>query len=232
MIDLDQPVGLFPLASCPLLPAATIPLHVFEPRYRQLVGHALERDRPIAMAMIDADARDALDGLDGPDPRRPPLRSVVCLGRVLRHQRHDDGRYHILLQGLQRARIEEELSHATTMYRQAMLEPLTHDAPLEIDYEATRRKLDRLLADPVLDQLASFKPLREHLDDDLPTGVVIDLATLCTAASDDQRYRVLAEPDLRRRGDWLAGHLADLLVTLRTADRYRLPTADDGLPLN
>ncbi|MEM1209533.1 MAG: hypothetical protein AAGI54_09715, partial [Planctomycetota bacterium] len=49
---------------------------------------------------------------------------------------------------------------------------------------------------------------------------------------DDGRYRVLAEPDPRQRADWLAGHLTDLLHTLRAADRFHLPTDDDGLPLN
>ncbi|MEM1210053.1 MAG: LON peptidase substrate-binding domain-containing protein [Planctomycetota bacterium] len=226
MLDLDQPVGLFPLASCPLLPAATIPLHVFEPRYRQLTQHAIEHERPIAMAMFDGDAYEK--DYHG----NPPIRPVVCVGRVLRHQQLPDGRYHILLQGTQRARIAEEILDVTTLYRQADLVALDDDTPLEIDLGPTRDKLDRLLADPALDQLASFKPLREHLADDLPTPVVIDLATLCTAASDDQRYQVLAEPDPRQRADWLAHHLDDLLHTLRAADRFQLPTDDDGLPLN
>jgi len=226
MHDLDQPVGLFPLASCPLLPAATIPLHVFEPRYRQLTQHAIEHGRPIAMAMFEGDAyQHDYHGA-------PPICPVVCLGQVLRHQQLADGRYHVLLQGTQRARIEEELINPPTMYRQAYLRPLDDDTTLEIDLSITRDKLNRLLADPVLDHLASFKPLREHLSADLPTSVVIDLATLCTAASDDQRYRVLAESDPRQRAAWLTDHLGDLLATLRTADRYRHPTDDDGLSLN
>ncbi|MEM0915261.1 MAG: LON peptidase substrate-binding domain-containing protein [Planctomycetota bacterium] len=226
MLDLQDPVGLFPLASCPLLPAATIPLHVFEPRYRQLTQHAIEHERPIAMAMFEGDAYQT-DYLGS-----PPLRPVVCVGHVLNHQQLPDGRYHILLRGLCRARIEGEEFDPPTLYRQARLAAIEDTTTLEIDLGPTRDKLDRLLADPALDQLASFKPLREHLTDELPTPVVVDLATLCTGASDDERYDVLAQPDPRERAVWLMHHLAELLATLHAADRFSLPTDDDGLPLN
>ncbi|MEM6332583.1 MAG: LON peptidase substrate-binding domain-containing protein [Planctomycetota bacterium] len=225
-LDLDHPVGLFPLASCPLLPAATIPLHVFEPRYRQLTQDAIEHDRPIAMAMFEGDdyQQDYLG--------QPPVRPAVCLGRIIRHHELPDGRFHILLQGLARARIDHEVLSPPTLYRQAHLSGIDDRDTLEIDLTAARQALDALCADPALDQLASFKPLREHLTDDLPTPALIDLATLCTAASDDQRYRVLAEPDPNQRAGWLTAHLRELLTTLRAAQRYDLPTDDDGLSLN
>ena len=86
--DLDHPVGLFPLASCPLLPAATIPLHVIEPRYRQLTQDAIEHERPIAMAMFEGDdyQQDYLG--------QPPIRPVVCLGHKIHHPEIPAGQNH------------------------------------------------------------------------------------------------------------------------------------------
>ena len=88
-IDFTQPVALFPLPMVSLLPHALQPLHVFEPRYRQMVEDALgdagdeelEHVAPIAMATYAGGA------WGGESVGKPALRPVVCVGRIVQHRR-------------------------------------------------------------------------------------------------------------------------------------------------
>src|SRR5690242_21263889 len=99
----DGSVRLFPLPNVVLFPRVMLPLHIFEPRYRQMTADALSSDRLIAMVLL----RSA----DGQYEERPALHPVACLGKIVADQRLDDGRFHILLRGLSRARIASEVSH-------------------------------------------------------------------------------------------------------------------------
>jgi Lon protease-like protein len=82
-----------------------LPLHIFEPRYRALVGDALARDRMI--------------GIIQPSGRgeRPDLFGIGCLGRIEDVEALEDGRYNIVLEGLQRFTLERELD-VSTAFRQ------------------------------------------------------------------------------------------------------------------
>jgi Lon protease-like protein len=70
-----------------LFPDLQLPLHVFEPRYRELVGSALARDRRIAMIQ----PQSAREGA--------PLFSMGCVGRINDVEALEDGRYNIVLEG-------------------------------------------------------------------------------------------------------------------------------------
>ncbi len=98
-------LSIFPLTGAVLFPGLQLPLHIFEPRYRALVGNALVRDRLIAMIQ----------------PQRPvdgaPLYQVGCVGRIGEIQALEDGRYNLILEGEQRFRVVRELD-VTTAFRQ------------------------------------------------------------------------------------------------------------------
>src|ERR1700722_13009146 len=94
---------LFPLPNLVLFPHVVQPLHIFEPRYRQLMADALADDRLITMALLRP-------GWEEDYHQKPPIHSVVCLGRIHQEDRLADGRYNLLLEGLWRARIREEVS--------------------------------------------------------------------------------------------------------------------------
>ncbi len=92
-------IPVFPLPGALLLPRARLPLHLFEPRYLQMLDHVLgTEDRLIGMIQPESDEEDA------------PLRRVGCAGRVTGFQETDDGRSLITLTGISRFRIVEELS--------------------------------------------------------------------------------------------------------------------------
>src|SRR5256885_4062278 len=81
-------VRLFPLPNLVLFPHVLQPLHVFEPRYRQLLTDALDDDRMIALALLRPGWEDDYD-------KRPPIHPVVCIGKVHNEERFADGRYNL-----------------------------------------------------------------------------------------------------------------------------------------
>lgn len=82
-----------------------MPLHIFEPRYRDLVGSALAKDRLIAMIQPQSAERNA------------PLYDIGCVGRIVDVEAQEDGRYNIVLEGEARFRLLRELD-VTTSFRQ------------------------------------------------------------------------------------------------------------------
>jgi Lon protease-like protein len=99
-------ISIFPLSGAVLYPGLQLPLHVFEPRYRAMVGDALARgDRRIGMIQPQRAEEGA------------PLYAVGCLGKIGEVEALEDGRYNILLEGLMRFRVRRELV-VTTPFRQ------------------------------------------------------------------------------------------------------------------
>ncbi len=107
-------LSIFPLPGAVLFPGLQLPLHIFEPRYRALVGDALARDRRIAMIQ----PQRSEDGA--------PLYSVGCVGRIGEIEALDDGRYNLILEGESRFRVTRELDAATT-FRQVEADLLEDD---------------------------------------------------------------------------------------------------------
>lgn len=123
-------VRLFPLSGVVLFPLGLLPLHIFEPRYRQMTADALTDDRAIAMAYpIVAHA-----------PEPVPIHPVVCVGSIHQEHRLDDGRYTFVLRGEARVNIEEEIA-TDRMYRIAKV-TVIHDEVAS--HLRTRRQLQRI----------------------------------------------------------------------------------------
>jgi uncharacterized protein len=107
---------LFPLPNLVLYPHVMQPLHVFEDRYREMVEDALAGDKLIAMAVLEPGWEEDYDS-------RPPVSQHACLGKIVAHHRLEDGRYNLLLLGVQRVRIVHELDPPRS-FRQASVELL------------------------------------------------------------------------------------------------------------
>jgi Lon protease-like protein len=134
---------IFPLSNVVLFPGIRTPLHVFEPRYRQMTEHALEGDRRIGMVAVRPEHAADLSG-------DPPVYPIGCAGLVRESQRLPDGRYNIVLLGSHRFRICSERPRASgRLYRVAEIEPL--DDPLAPEEHprvaALRARVSELLAE-------------------------------------------------------------------------------------
>lgn len=119
---LPAPVGfqgqarLFPLPNLVLFPHAVQPLHIFEPRYRLLIGDALDGDRLVAMVLLKPGWEANYDG-------SPAIYPVACLGKIVAEQKLKDGCFNILLRGLARINLVAEIDQGKK-YRQAQVEIL------------------------------------------------------------------------------------------------------------
>lgn len=131
---------LFPLPSVVLFPGVFLPLHIFESRYREMVADALETDRLIGMVLLQEQADDA-------DGGAPPIFAVGCTGLITHCEPLDDGRYNIILRGIDRFRVVRE-DHERA-YRRAVIETLPEPALTSDDrtrLSAYRSRVEALLA--------------------------------------------------------------------------------------
>jgi Lon protease-like protein len=137
---LPPAIPIFPLPNVVLFPNVFLPLHIFEPRYREMVADALAGDRIIGMVLLRPGWEANYDG-------RPPVYPIGCAGVVTNAERLPDGRYNIVLQGLEKFRIlneEEDDGHA---YRVALVDglPESNGADDQESMRAARRRLETLL---------------------------------------------------------------------------------------
>jgi Lon protease-like protein len=94
-------IPLFPLPNVVFFPKTYLPLHVFEPRYREMVADVAASGHCIGMALLK-------EGWEGEYQRNPPIFPIGCVGRLATVQKLADGRSNILLQGIERYEIREE----------------------------------------------------------------------------------------------------------------------------
>jgi len=137
---------LFPLSDVVLLPDSSVPLFIFEPRYRQMTRDALAGSQQIGMVTVRP---DSVDGMAGD----PPIFLVGCLGRIAHVQERQDGTFHILLVGEARFRILSEIPRAEErLYRCARVVLLEDQMPgsPEAHEQLAHRRAD------LLDLLARF----------------------------------------------------------------------------
>jgi len=215
-INFGKPIALFPLEMVALLPQQVIPLHIFEPRYRQMVQHALDSTGLIAMAVFEGDGwRQQYHG-------RPAIRPAVCVGQIVRHEALEGGRFNILLQGVCRARVVQELPGSEErLYRAAMLEPMGEDeGELSLDdtLNDARSQITMMLAEGPLAKMAAAEPVLEYLrNDEIPTGALLELVSVALATDPSIRYQLLAEPDAKQRARVLLAELTSLERLVRLA---------------
>jgi Lon protease-like protein len=135
---LSAMLPIFPLPNAVLFPGVFLPLHVFETRYRELVAEVLAGDRLIGMVLLKP-------GWDREPTESPAVFSIGCAGLISHVEQLDDGRYNLVLRGIERFRIVDE--EVERSYRLARVDYLI-DPMTAVDRETLRQqrqKLERLL---------------------------------------------------------------------------------------
>jgi Lon protease-like protein len=200
-------VRLFPLPELVLYPHVMQPLHIFEGRYREMLEEALVTDQLIAMAVLEPGWEDDYES-------RPPVAQYACLGKVVAHHRLEDGRYNLLLMGVQRVRIVKELQPLRS-FRQASVE-LIEDC-YDFDTRAERKQLQEKLLAAFRKHLPCACQLPEQLEDmlsgQLPLGLLTDLAAYALPLETDVKQQLLAECRVRERAEILLAEVEKLAVT-------------------
>jgi uncharacterized protein len=135
---LPTTIPLFPLPSVVLFPNVCLPLHIFEPRYREMTADALKGDRIIGMVLLRP-------GWEGNYEGRPATYEIGCAGLISHAEKQEDGRYNLVLRGLEKFRILREDGQRS--YRRADVQAI-HEALSGPDRDvmrAERRRLESLL---------------------------------------------------------------------------------------
>lgn len=135
---LPPTIPIFPLPGTVLFPNISLPLHIFEGRYRVMVAEALEGDRIIGMVLLQPGYESNYEG-------RPAIFPIGCAGVITQAEQLPDGRFNIVLRGLVKFRVTGEDS--SRPYRLAHVNPLPE---LVDDKDRTmlreqRRRLEELV---------------------------------------------------------------------------------------
>ena len=181
---------IFPLAGAILFPRAQLPLHIFEPRYREMVRDAV--DGPGRIGMIQPQAMEAID--------EPPLYRVGCVGEIVGIEELDDGRFNIVLHGSTRFRLVGEADLGTP-YRHADVDTDAFDdsdpPPLAIARRAEVEREARRLGDAL--GLAVDWSAVARLDDEMLVNAIAQVAPFDIGA----KQALLEEVTLASRADLL-----------------------------
>jgi Lon protease-like protein len=132
--DLPHFVPVFPLSGALLLPFAQRPLNVFEPRYIEMVDHALRGDRLIGLIQPQDTSEESPRG-------RAALQKIGCLGRLTHFEENGEGRYFIILEGISRFEVISEQT-VMTPFRQCVIsaEAFASDFQREFGQDAVDRE--------------------------------------------------------------------------------------------
>ena len=195
---------LFPLPNVVLFPNVFLPLHIFEPRYREMVADVLAGDRMLGIVLLKP-------GWEHEEEDRPPVYPLGCSGLITHVERLVDGRYNIVLRGIERFRILEE-DH-TRCYRRAVVASVSEDDLAPADQAAVRNqraRLEALLAPAVEGAGGEARIPAAMPDADLVNALAqyLDLEPL-------ERQALLEQNGVRRRAESLVELLEMKIIIAR-----------------
>jgi uncharacterized protein len=215
---LPSELPLFPLESVVLYPKLRTPLHIFEPRYRQMMESALRGDRALGMATVLPEHRDEMAGA-------PPLFAIGCAGFIEAFERLPDGRFNLLLNGTARFRMLRELPPETgRLYRVAEVEWLA-EAELSPAEDAALRAARVRVMDVLHEVIArarSSEPLARDALDALDATTFTNSLCQMLQLPAEEKQSLLEADGTARRLDALEGllqiHLARLKLPFNPTD--------------
>ena len=203
---------LFPLPNVVFFPGMLLPLNVFEPRYLDLIRHCLAHDRIVAIPLLKAGYQENYEG-------RPPIHSIVGAGVISGHRVLEDGRMTVVLKGLERLRIVDELPEAHS-FRLALAERVVEEGT-DVDLGDELVVLSNLL-----NQLGQSRPQAglvlsqiEEVADTIPQ--LIDLLAAYVVGDLELRQELLSELNVLQRFARLTQIVADIVLQV---------SADEVLP--
>ena len=187
---LPETLPLFPLPGVALFPDLPLPLHIFEPRYRAMLKDALAGSRFIGIVQIRPGA-EPVDGVPS------PIFSIGCAGRIEGVAELEGGRSNIVLRGVSRFHIEEELPEGRP-YRVARVSPLIEKV---LDEEALTESLARVLHE--IGQIDEGMSLLARTDE-APKTLVVNMLAQLLPLGDMERQSLVEAPTIDERARLLA----------------------------
>jgi len=215
---------LFPLPNLALFPHVMQPLHIFEPRYLALLEEALAGDGLIAMAVL-------APGWEGDYDGRPLLTSAACLCRIMTYHKTEKGTYNVLLVGVRRIRIIEELPPDKS-FREAKVEVLDDDYPTRLEPARAALQKKLLVAfKTILPKLADApEQLDQLLGHQISLGMLTDIIAYTLDLPFEAKLKLLGEPVVDRRAEVLLKRFMQLAEKLEPGGETTSQEADQRRP--
>ncbi|MGE4373492.1 MAG: LON peptidase substrate-binding domain-containing protein [Xanthobacter sp.] len=210
--DIPAVIPVFPLSGALLLPRAELPLNIFEPRYLAMVDEVIGGPRLIGMVQPDEKIAE--------EPQGPGLYKVGCVGRLTQFRETGDGRYNIILTGISRFRIVQEME-SDHPYRLCRVDCTPFEADFRADPEA-EKDVDR---SALLEALAAFLEANQ-LETDWEGIDKAGTETLVNALSVMSPYGPLEKQALLEAESLKAR--ADMLVAITQMMLARMPGDGEG----
>ena len=215
--DFSGHARLFPLPNLVLFPHVMQPLHIFEPRYRELIEDSLQGDRLIAMALLSP-------GWEKDYLGHPPLFPMACLGQITTYHQLEDGTYNALLLGLRRVRVTREVDTAQ-LFRTAEVEVCEDYYPPH--QPESSHRLRRQLQDMFLQNIPALPEAREQVhqmfESDVSLGVLTDVLGYIMDIHPRAKESLLAELNVYRRAEMILDHLVAGSVDNRASSLTPFP---------
>ena len=206
MRELRLPI--FPLPEVVFFPQTILPLHVFEPRYRQMIKDCLAGDGWLSVVMLRPGWEKDYQG-------RPPVHAIAGAGEVIQVEELADGRYNVLLDGRARVRILDEEPPNGRLYRVVRAERLDDQGPSPDDRTFPGRLQELRTAHArLLMALGQSHPdvVGRLTVAGASPGAVIDRIVAAVVPDSEVRQRLLEATDLSERLDLAVGALGELLT--------------------
>jgi Lon protease-like protein len=201
---------IFPVPSCVLRPGGRLPLHVFEPRYRELTRDVLAGHHYIAVARLRPGYQTTYYG-------RPPVYDRCGVGKIICSEELPDGRFALLLRGVARVEIARELP-ADKNYRLVEAQ-LLQDAPTNRAETGDCHKKLITLCDRLAEVLEQGGPqLRDLVRTFDDPGTCADAIAAALVMDADARQELLEAVDPLARLQRTLGHVSHLLCELAPCD--------------
>jgi len=203
-----QRIPVFPLFRAILLPRATLPLNIFEPRYLQMVDDVMSTSRVLGMVQPASSGEE--EDQESPASRTAPLRRIGCSGRITSYQELDDGRFLISLSGIARFEVIEEVELAkpyrvcTVSYERFMGDFTPGVGEDQVDREALLGALKAFLHARGLkaDWAAVSKT---------PTEALVNSLAMVNPYGSEEKQALIEAPDLKTRAEMLVA-LAEMEI--------------------
>ena len=191
--DLPKSLPIYPLTGAVLMPHAELPLNIFEPRYLNMVDDVLGKHRMIGMIQPDADAISD-----------EAICHVGCAGRITQFRETRDGRYELVLSGVCRFEVTEELP-TTRGYRLVMPDWSRFACDYDEPGSELQAEQPRLMTS--LEQYLTVRDMEADLDSfqKLPVIQLIDALAMALPFSEQEKQMLLESVDPAQR---LAGFMA------------------------
>jgi Lon protease-like protein len=205
-------VPLFPLPNGVLFPHTPIPLYIFEERYRTMVREVLAGNGELVIALLRS-------GSESSHPGVAAVHEIACLGRIETYEELEDGKYNIVVVGVQRIRIIREVQHAP--YQMVEVEGV-EDASYDEHSEEIMKRQNHLsglfakfaeLATGVKQQTMEFMP-------QLNFESLVNMVAMTLNLAIEQKQSLLEINEVSQRCDVLIPALQQQIETLILVRRF------------